>query len=286
LRLAIACIIVLLIIGCSGSQDSTITENYKTGVKEVNLRFLPNAPPAKIFGGSNFKMVIELDNQAGYEVSNGRVTLIGIDDSRIKFTPNAESGQHVPILNGRTLTSPAGDKQFIEFDGTASKLFLNRERHTENFFTKLSYESRVDFVDTVCINTDLYSVYDSGCKVQDRKSHSGQGAPLVVSSVEEIIYPGDSSEIEFRILVKNQGQGKVKSVRLLKALLGNDQLECDFKSSGLEPRITTFTDKKQEQTLICTKKSLRGGQSYTTTLALELEYDYVLTKKQKLTLVK
>ena len=71
---------------------------------------------------------------------------------------------------GRSLTNPAGEKTFLEFEGTAGKPLQNAEKYLGQFSLNVNYDSSIEFADTICINPNLYEVYDSGCKVEDKKS--------------------------------------------------------------------------------------------------------------------
>ena len=57
---------------------------------------------------------------------------------------------------------------------------------------------------TVCINSNLYGVTDAGCKVDFKKSLSGQGSPVAVTHMEEVIHPGTIPQVEFRFKIENR----------------------------------------------------------------------------------
>ena len=190
-----------------------------------------------------------------------------------------------PML-GRSLINPAGDKQFLEFNARSGLLFANSEQYVGNYFLVLSYKSTMEFSDTVCINPSLYEVYDSGCEVQDVKSYSGQGAPLAVTRMEEIVSPGAEAAVEFRLLLRNRGRGKVGQVNFKSARMGNDALQCEFLQAGVDTKSIKFKDNRQEAMLLCKKENLRSLDSYTTTLFVDFSYDYELEVPHRLNLAK
>jgi len=281
---------VLFIFLISCGQEEILSEyNFKQGVAELELRLLDNAPPDKIYQGSQFKLIIEADNQAAYDITQGRVWFSGIFENYFFIDPlerglNEESltGQ----LEGRSLTNPSGEKTFLEFEGQAAQLFENAEEFVGNFFLKADYHSTMDFVDTICINPNLYSVYDSGCTMQDRKSYSGQGAPIAVTSLEEIIVP--NSHVEFRVSIKNRGRGEVKSIQLLRSSLGGQAITCAFQGAGENTLSLDLTEKKfdsKDVLLIC-QQPLTEQYSYTTAILLEFGYDYHVVQQHQLRLLR
>lgn len=278
--------LVLFITSCgSGTPQSVLDYNFKQGIAEVNLKFLDNAPPDKIYPLSKFKIILELDNQAAYDITNGKISLAGIvNDYFIIDEPYKE----LDSLQGRSMLNPSGDKVHIEFSGTSGQPFANAQEYRNNYFLLLKYSSKIDFGSTVCIHPGLYDMYDSGCKTEKSKSFSGQGAPLAVTNLEQIIYPsGVGAEVEYRMLVKNRGRGKVTLVTFHGAKLGGEPMEeCYFKQEdGTSLNTAKFTAKKQEATLIC-KTFLKDQSSYLTTLSADFSYDYVLEEKHTLNLVR
>ncbi|MEK6950123.1 MAG: hypothetical protein AABX13_00160 [Nanoarchaeota archaeon] len=271
-------LMILFVVACSKTEPGSLTYNFKQGIAEVQLKAFPGSPPEKIYPNTQFKVIVELDNQAAYDVVEGELSLLGLDPKYFLLYP---AEQTFPILLGRSFTAPAGEKKFLEFDGTSRELEAGAKEYLSNYFLTLRYNSKVDFVDTICLNSNLYDVYDAGCKVQAKKSYSGQGAPLAITTLEEIITPGAS--VEFRLQVVNRGRGKVKSATLGAAKLGGQEMTCLFPESGA--KMLSFLPEKQEATVIC-RALLRDQGSYTTTLLAEFSYTYEVVQQQKLKLVK
>ncbi len=270
--------LLFLLAGCGGGGTDA-TYNFKQGVAEVNFKLMKNAPPDKIYPNSNFKIIIEADNQAAYDADSGKISILGLDDKYFQVYPLS---QDFDLLLGRSFTYPGGDKKMIEFDGYAGELFQNAREYTGPFFLQGSYHSTLEFADTVCLNPNMYQVYDGGCAVEERKTYAGQGAPLAVSEVEEIISPG--SEVEFRLRLANKGRGKVTAIRLLSATLGGKELVCEFPDSSSKKEMVMKRD-EPEARLVC-RSFLRSFNSYTTTLALSFSYDYEFRQEHRLRMVR
>ncbi len=283
LLIILSFILGLFLLSCSPSPQKLAEYNFKQGVAELEVGFLKNAPPEKIYPNSNFKLVVELNNQEAYDISEGRLSIVNVDPRYFDVQPLEQAFS--PMM-GRSLIAPAGERQFLEFEGKAGTLFENADRYVGNYFLSVNYKSAMEFTDTVCINPKLYEVYDSGCSVEDLKSFSGQGAPLAVAQMEEIISPGTAAEVEFRLLLRNRGSGKVKQVWLGSARLGNEELDCAFVDAGADGKTVELKDNQQETILLCSKKYLRNLDSYTTTLFVDFTYDYEMEIPHRLTLLK
>jgi hypothetical protein len=286
IQIVVLMFVLLFLLGCGGPGEGQATYNYKQGFGSLEINFLDSAPPKKIYPESKFKMIVELNNQAAYDIKNGKVKLVGVDGKIFEIQPLQEQFNQ---LLGKSLTSPDGERIFKEFDGKAKELFQNAEKYQNPFFLKVSFDSVFEFVDTLCINPNLYGVFDSGCKVEERKTYSGQGAPVAVTEVESIIYPSSGgAEVEFRILVRNRGKGEANFIELEEAKLGSKELkDCRFQGSIEDPqaRKVLFYKDKQEDTLIC-KLFLHDQKSYMTTLSLDFNYDYEITQQHKLNIIK
>ncbi len=271
----------LFLLGCgSDAGDRALTYNFKQGVSEVEVGFLDNAPPERIYPTTPFKIIVKLDNQAAYDATAGIVRIVGLDE---QFFRIGQQEQFFETLEGRSALAPSGGKQFIEFDAAAGELFQNAEEYVNTFFVKVRYNSKMDFMDTLCINPNLYAVYDAGCTVENTKSYSGQGAPLAVQQLEEIMSPGGS--VELRLQLRNQGRGKINTVYLGSAMLGGEELPCEFQRAGEDKRKVNFTPEKQEAVVIC-RKLLRDQNSYTTPIAVSFSYDYEVKEEGRVRMVR
>jgi len=284
LRVLVLVLCVLLLMGCGGSGGNADgKQNFKQGFGELVVGFLQNAPPQSIYPGSDFKIILELDNQAAYDLTNGKVSIIGLNNKYFEVKPET---QYFDTLIGRSLLSPVGEKKFLEFAGTSGQLFENANSYRGNYFLKVNYDSIMEFSDTLCINPRLYEVYDSGCKMSDQKSYSGQGAPLAVTDMQVITYPiGTGAKLEFRFKVSNRGQGELDHISLTGAKLGNGAFQkCEFLGASLDIHKALLDQNRQEATLIC-EKMITDQNSYETTLSLAFTYSYQSIKQYTLMLV-
>ena len=225
----------LLLVACGEQKENGLDYNFKQGIGELQLHFLPSAPPEKIYPNSDFKIIVEVDNQMAYDVEMGKIWLTGLVNDYFEVHPTEMVLQEIltedTVLHGKSLTTPAGEKVYAQFKGHAYQLFLNAEEYTGTYFLKAKYHSRMEFLDTFCVNTHLYAVYDPNCVVEQKKSYSGQGAPIAISEVEEVLTPGESGQVEFRLKLQNKGSGKIERVDVAQATLGGEQIDCEFSEA-------------------------------------------------------
>lgn len=282
-------LIVLFISSCSSqSSTSSLTKNYKTGYQGLVITTLANYPPDTVYPASDFQITVKLDNQGAYKVTNGKIEIIGFDTKYVELTqPKKEivSLTEDTYLEGKSHTNPFGEFSYLEFKTRTKNLFPGSEIYNAPYFIKAEYDYQTELTQTVCLNPNLYDTSDAGCKVQFKTSLSGQGSPLAITGIEEVIHSGAIPQVEFRFDIKNQGKGKIKTATLKKAKLGKDDLICEFRNNpGINKKVFDFKD-KQEATLIC-KKVISGQTSYQTTLLLDFAFGYSLEEKKKITIKK
>lgn len=280
---------ILILSGCDSTSGTKQAQyNFKQGTSSLEWKFLENAPPEEIYPKSNFKIILGLDNQMAYDLYNGKVKILGLDEQFFKISPaSAPNNPDFGFLEGRSLTNPAGEKKFVTFDGQAFSLFANAENYQANYFLRISYNSRIDFTDSVCLNPKLYEFYDAGCKVVPEKSYPGQGGPLAVTEIKEIVHPaGSGANFEFRFRLENRGNGQISKIALDSASLGGKNLEkCQFQDAPLDKKSIPLYQDKQEAVLIC-EHLLSGQESYTTPISLSFSYDYEIEEQHNLKMVK
>ncbi len=274
---------ILLITGCTFFRSQMPSEvNFKSGVSELEVDTLQGTPPKTVYPGTTFKMIVQLDNQAAYDLLNGVVSIVGLDPYYLSITPTEVQ---LDTLEGRSVTSPLGGNDLREFDGEVRKVG-DSPSYDANFFIKTKYLSTLEFGETVCLNPSAYEIYDGGCSVRGKTSYSGQGAPLAVAAMEEIISPSLSARgmVEFRFLLKNKGDGTVEFVNFQKAKLGNQDLSCQFVEAQGDPHTLQLGSENDEGVLVCTAP-LKSLYSYTTTLNAVFTYGYELQVPQRITIV-
>ena len=283
LSIVLLLMLVIILVGCtSGGSRSVADVNYQRGVKEVSFDFVKGSPPSKVFQDSPLKLIIDVENEAAYDVFDVDMRLIGLDETHFFI---ADSKQEVDRLQGKSVTNPIGDRQLVSFDVRTGTLQENEKELKDNFILTASYKSTSDYFDTVCIHPGIYTIgKKESCRVDDTKSYSGQGSPLAVTKLEQITFPGDGAEVEFRFTIKNRGKGKIGKVALGIARIGSKDMNCKFQNSADNDKAFDFEGEK-EATLVC-RALIDSKSPYVTTVALDFSYDYEISKKHQLNMYK
>jgi hypothetical protein len=282
-KILVIVLLAVFLVGCGSSGGGDAKTNFKTGSGGLRMSFLNNAPPDKIYPNSDFRIILNLENQAAYDLINGEVSILGLDGKYFQVSPLQ---QVFPILEGKNLLNPSGGKAFMEFEGRAGQLFQNAQSYRGNYFIKTKYHSAMEFSDTVCLSPRLYEIYDSGCTPQEKKGYSGQGAPLAISDIELVAYPiGAGAKLEFRVRLRNLGQGLIDKVYLKGARLGGAEFQnCEFQGPIIDAHEALLSANKQEVMLLC-ETTIESSSSYETTLAFDFDFDYETKEQYQLNLV-
>ncbi len=273
--------IFLLIVGCSPSDDNTLQRNFKVGYGELAVVVDEQRSPLTVYQNRPFALFLNLFNRAGYDATAVKISLANYDQTYLQiFTAE----QMVPLIEARNaFTDDNGGRADVLFTGDVLSLRDAQEKYSKyrNFFL---YQSNMEFASTMCLNPAAYRVFDAGCEMPSRPvSFAGQGAPLAVTQMEEIVVGSlDAPELELRFIVENRGRGDVKKVRLGQSRIGNQPLPCQFKSViEHTDGSVSFKPGKQEGQLICSK-TLSDQWSYQTPLFIEFFYDYEFSEVRPL----
>lgn len=268
---------LLFLTACKST--STLTTNFKQGYGGLAWTILEGAPPDELYQRSDFKIVLKLENQGAYDITEGKIMVLGFDDKYI-FIEQPE--KNLEPLEGRNPFNPAGEIQFLEFSARSQPLLPGSEIYTAPYFVRAEYQYKTEFTPTVCLNPRLYEVYDAGCKVEPSQSFSGQGSPLAVTHLEEITIPGNPPQVEFRLTLQNKGRGQIKKIDLGSARLGNEPIYCEFRGAPTYNTASLTLTKEQKEISLSCKKTLKNQNSYATTLLVEFSFDYALEEEKSL----
>lgn len=285
LRWAVLVLVLLLFVivsGCGDGNQNTLQKNYKIGYGALTLVLDEQRSPTMVYQNRPFSQVMTLFNKAGYPAQNVRVTMGSYDqtflsvDNPQQFFPSVEANS--------AFNDDNGGRADLLFNGNVLSLRGAEERR-EPYRFYVSYDSRMEFAPTICVNTARYDIFDAGCEMPKRAlSFAGQGAPLAVVSMEEVVVGGDAPELELRLKIADKGNGNVKNLRLGQARLGTTPLACQFRDV-LEntDKSVSFRNNRRDGEVLCTA-TLSEKNSYQTTLFIEFFYSYEFSVAKELTI--
>lgn len=282
---------LLVLAGCQrGPSVQNIKEDYHTGTEGIEINFLANAPPSRVYEGDNIDIAVELKNKGAYpEGKNliGKLELSGFDPSSIRGS--WDGGNSMPIsLEGKNQGTPEGGYAIMTYkDRAGVHVPFDADYYDANILVHSCYKYETTADAMVCIDPDPYKVVEERkvCNIGDISLGGGQGAPIEVTKVEEEV---GSDKIYFRIYISNSGGGSV--------MLTGAYNDCPFKNE-LEDldKVTAKIKLPYDASPDCSPKGtssdpirLTNGQgyifckfskpatssAYTTSLNIALDYVY------------
>jgi len=229
--------LVLLISGCINlnPKKTTTTSSLYKGTKGLELSFVKNAPPSRVFAStseenpSQFKVIVNIKNKGAYDIittsygdydpaqkgmfvltpEGGYVDFKEIDESQGVFP--GDNGALFEI-RGRSLSNNIGDEVIIHSTLTARKLSSLSAMHASSIFATICYPYQTKVSTSACIDPDIYGLGpgNKACEAKNLAFSGGQGAPVAVTNIEVQMLPQDEKvKPQFLIHVENKGNGEV-----------------------------------------------------------------------------
>ncbi|MBU2637659.1 MAG: hypothetical protein KJ955_01675 [Nanoarchaeota archaeon] len=156
---------------------------------------------AEIPKTSRLAPAINITNQGGYE-AEGQACITGGLDKNV-FT--GFTGCECQSFKQEKDDAGKFEAEDLRF-GPYSIKYKEGETKEHGFSTVTRFEYGVDVDANICIPEDVYAVDECGVKMK------ATGGPLQVTSIEEIINPGEdegSADMLFKIHVSNEGGGRL-----------------------------------------------------------------------------
>lgn len=298
-------IAVMLVSGCESlsylNPPEPKLEFKVTGNNGLIVSFWKDAPPERIFEDSEFAVRLNIRNGGATDVGNMVINTIveedyiSFEDSNQRFISIEDLNLEENKLLGISDYNP-GDRETFSID-LKSKPIGELEAHNTKITVNTCYDYETEFGETICIDTDVKGYQeDKPCTVQDIQTNEGQGAPIMIHTVNQQIIPtSEGVKITFDIGISNEGTGNVIAYGALDRICGEAQsattitpddlniIEVDEvkfsnyrKSTG---SITCSPEKfnigKYESIKCTTTESLPTSMgTYTTQLYVKLKYGY------------
>ncbi|RMF06180.1 hypothetical protein D6764_02870 [Candidatus Woesearchaeota archaeon] len=221
-------VVSLFVSGCASpggiirNSQGTTDYNPHQGSQGLELRFVKDNPPLTVYDTNDahdkFPLMIEVWNRGAADIDgstlDGYIYLSGYDPS---ILPGLAPYKRIAPLKGKSPYNSMGGYKIIDMscnsgDSCATpSAELNLPDGVSEYRPRIQatacYEYITEASATVCIDGNPYTgIEDKPCRVGQVDGTGSQGAPVAVSSIEEIAMPGS---VQFRIYVSNVGGGKV-----------------------------------------------------------------------------
>jgi len=285
-------VLLLVLAGCLGKGPSQqkVKDDYHKGVQGIEINFVNNAPPDKIYEGDSMDIAVEVRNKGAYPENKnfkGKLELSGFDPSSIKGS--WDGGNNMPTdLEGKNQYNQEGDYAVMTYkDRDGVHVPFDADFYEPNILVHSCYKYKTIADAMVCIDSDPYEVVEEKkvCNIHDVSLSGGQGAPIAVTKIEEEV---GSNQIYFRIYVNNAGGGSV----MLPRAYSDCPFDVDFQeldkvaakiklpydaSPDCSPKGTASDPIRLDGGsghIFCKFKKPATDSAYTTSLNIELDYVY------------
>jgi hypothetical protein len=208
-----AIILISLAYGCKPRTPSVEPEKgapeeiYK-GYTGLEMSFMKNLPPDKLYDTVPLDIILELKNTGVYDLT-GRCELYlhGYDENIITGLLKTESCGE---LEPKTQYNPEGGRDTQQFYTTNIYLPQEIDSLPQTFVVTACYRYQTIANPVVCIDPHLFEPFpiERACQVKDVTLSGGQGAPVSVDKVEVEMMKG---KVLFRISISNRGAATTKT---------------------------------------------------------------------------
>jgi len=273
------CFILLFITACSQTEENSLETNYRQGYQGVDINLL--APHDSVYENTEPLLELEISNLGAYDIEQGEFSVTGfnskylelLEDETISLIPKNEN-----MFLGKNVLNPSGSTHPFYFRLKTKLIPFGKDLHQENFFLLANYNYKTELITNICLNTNQYNLAGANCEVPREPIRlNGQGSPLAITQIQEIITPGSNPKVDFIFTLENKGQGKISQAVLEQAKLGHLPLNCERREIKFDENEYQI----QEHILICSQE-IKEFPSYETTLNLEFSFNYQLEQHHQL----
>lgn len=276
----VAILVLLLSFGCAKITPSEPEKiEYHIGFGGLDMALLKNHPPEEVGAASQFIIGFELRNKGPYPIRDGTIVISGFNPDYIVL----DNYQALFSLEGRSLAYPEGDYRIINFKARNIAVPKGSDEYPAAFTARAYYDYQTEATANVCINPDIYSYVKTkevGCEVREVTLPKGQGAPVAVTRIEEMISSLADEPyifIEFKIHIANKAKGEVLgNVKVDEVRLVDKKLKCYPETLELKDM--------EEKAIRCQITLDKTKGAYLTPLTTRLSYSYTqkIDKKFKI----
>ena len=186
-----------------GADVSSLDEDVHKGNKGLELSFMQNLPPAKIYDNTDLHIVAELKN-VGTTMLSGNLFLEGIDTNLITGIRTQKSFR---TIDPKTQFNDEGGFETIEFRSSSIRLPKGTDKFPLNVVLSACYDYETLANPIICVEPDPSNIIKGGsCVPKDISLSGGQGAPVAITKVET---KTSNYKAYFTIDIQNVGGGEV-----------------------------------------------------------------------------
>jgi hypothetical protein len=296
-------VILIIILGCQrkGVGEKSIEEDFHKGTRGLEMDFIKNAPPDRVYVGDELEITVELRNEGAYPTSDifeGKLEITGFDPAAIDGY--WDGGKYITNkLQGRSQYIPEGGYTTMTFrDDNGVDVPFDVDRYEPEILVTSCYRYKTIADPVVCIDPDPFRPVqeEKVCEINDQSFGGSWGAPVSFPRIEEEV---TRDKIIFRIYVNNVGNGQViestafndcpfdiehdeiDKVIVRAKLPFDSNPECNPRGTAADP--VRLNDGRGF--IFCTFNKPNTDSAFETTLHLEAEYVYSSSISKKIEII-
>src|SRR3989338_123959 len=124
---------LLAIAGCNigkNNNSNPITDvDVRKGTTGIEMEFLTNAPPEKVFAESVIPLSLKLKNSGASDIANG-IVVFGLEKTFIDVAIGSVDRKDDINIKGKSAYYPAGDYEVVQLNAQAKQIGPQSETHT------------------------------------------------------------------------------------------------------------------------------------------------------------
>ncbi len=194
---------IFAVSGCIQSTAEEKAERYSFvgGLKGLDMSFMANQPPARVYEGQQFTIAIDIENKGEADISEGRLIIEGVDPASFGIDEPTQTIAALPGIKKAGDSTIPGGKTIMTYIGTGKTV----EATTQPMPLRITaiYPYKTTGVALICLKENIYTQTAGGseiCTLTGEKIVESSGAPLQVTYVEEL-------PTGFNIKIENKGPG-------------------------------------------------------------------------------
>lgn len=285
-------VIIIFLVGCNGTTETTSTTPFSGGTTGLLITFLEDAPPKEVYDGGvfPFEVVVKLKNDGEWDVmaSDTEIRISGVDPSEFSLqasdmvkNPDDDLIRTYKDAEGNIID---GTTTYVSFSG-----FNFQKKASGNIQLPLRadvcYKYGTKAVSKLCVKRDLVDTSeDSLCLVTEDKKVFSSRSPLQITTIRESVRGKDLIGFTFKIEHKGNGdifqkQSKCDTIGItyenkvwVEVNTGMPGAKCNGLQEGTDTTgyVTMYSG---ERTITCTIPA-DSQTDYEKAIDITLEYDY------------
>lgn len=272
-KILIGIIVLIVVSGCAivgprrpGELEPEVVEYHK-GKEGLVLSLVKGRPPEEIWPGSDFIIEVELRNKGAYDIESGIVKIHGFNP---RYVLPSEDEKRIRQLKGKGFGYPEGDYATVQFE--ESNILAPPGKEPLSFTISAEYDYATEASAEICISPELTPIVrtkETICEVKEINLRGGQGAPVAITTINEIpSYKGTNLNLNFILDIENIGKGEVLGdITLENVRVGGQILTCDKTDFRLKEDTKSVRIK-------CELSIFRPTGPYTSVITAKLSYRY------------